>query len=103
MQSSASVARAEYHDVNGRQNQESCAEIERLRIRTHQRQHRLLGQRAIDGTSAVITELYNHCYDVQASDRNSPQKRLASRITDVTTWLKETAAEKSRASVPTLR
>ena len=90
IQSSASVVGADHEDNNGRQNQESGAEIERPRIRTHQRHHSLPGQRAIDSTSAVISELSGRRCDVEASDRSSPQKRLASRMTDVTTWLKET-------------
>ena len=82
MQSSASVAGAESNGNDCRQNEDSGAEIERPRARTHQRHHSLPGQRVIDGTSAVITEL--------SGDRVSPQKRLASRMTDVTTWLQKT-------------
>ena len=87
IQSPASVVGAENND-NDCQNRESG--VERPRIRTHQRHHSLPGQRAIDSTSAVISELSGRRCDVQASDRSSPQKRLASRMTDVTTWLKET-------------
>ena len=89
MQCSASVVGAD-NDNNRRQNQGDGVEIERPCSRTHQRHHSLPGQRAIDGTSAVITELSGSHSDVPTGDRSSPQKRLASRMTDITTWLRDT-------------
>ena len=92
IQSPASVAGAENKD-NDCQNRESGVEsdlaLERINGIT------AFPGSAVDGTSAAITELSGRRSDVETSDRSSPQKRLASRMTDVTTWLKETALPKA--------